>query len=126
MIKNRLQRRHYTIRKKVSGNADKPRLCVKRSNKNIYAILIDDLKNKVITSVSTLTKDLDKVAIETEGKEKSKMTGKTAVAYRVGQLLAQKAKSLSINQIVFDRAGYRYHGRVKALAEGARKGGLKF
>jgi len=126
MIKNRLQRRHYSIRKKVSGTTEKPRLCVKRSNKHIYAILIDDIKNKVITTVSTLTKDLSKENIEIENKEQQKLSGKSALAYRVGYILAKKAKSLEINQIVFDRAGYRYHGRVKALAEGARKGGLKF
>lgn len=138
MIKNQRKRRHLRIRKKLSGTTERPRLCVKRSNKYIYAILIDDSQNRVITSVSPLTKDLNIVNTDTtlsaamtlsaatEGKEKAKMTGKTAVAFRVGQLLAEKAKSLGITQIVFDRAGYRYHGRVKALAEGARKGGLKF
>lgn len=126
MIKNQLKRRHLRIRKNLCGNAVKPRLCVKRSNKNIYAILIDDTQNKVIITVSSLTKDLNKINTETESKEKSKLTGKTTIAFKVGQLLAEKAKSLGIKQVVFDRAGYRYHGRVKALADGARKGGLKF
>lgn len=122
MIKNRLKRRHYRIRKKLSGDAEKPRLCVKRSNKQIYAILVDDTKNKVITAISSLSKDLTK---EKPAPEK-KFLGKTLLAYQVGYSLAEKAKTIGISQIVFDRAGYRYHGRVKALADGARKGGLKF
>jgi large subunit ribosomal protein L18 len=125
MIKNRLQRRHYSIRKKISGNAEKPRLCVRRSNKNIYGLLVDDVKNKVITTISSLSKDLTKEKPAPD-KKKVEIKGKSLLAYQVGFSLAEKAKTLGINQIVFDRAGYRYHGRVKALAEGARKGGLKF
>jgi large subunit ribosomal protein L18 len=124
MIKNKLERRHLRIRKKIQGTPEKPRLCVKRSNKYIYAILTDDSKNKIITTVSSLSKDIPKEMPETDKKEK--MVGKSSAAYRVGLFLAQKAKTLGINSVVFDRAGYRYHGRVKALAEGARKGGLKF
>ena len=99
---------------------------MKRSSKHIYAILVDDVKNKVIATVSSLNKDLPGKPSETEKKEKGKLTGKSAKAFEVGHLLAQKAKTLGINQVIFDRAGYRYHGRVKAVAEGARKGGLKF
>ncbi|MEO0076338.1 MAG: 50S ribosomal protein L18 [candidate division WOR-3 bacterium] len=120
MIKDRLKRRHLRIRKRIFGTVERPRLCVKRSNKHIYAILVDDLHNRVITSVSSLHKELPNI------NEEGKMSGKTAVAYKVGYLMAQKAKELGISKIVFDRAGYRYHGRVKALAEGARKGGLLF
>jgi large subunit ribosomal protein L18 len=126
---NRLQRRHYNIRKRISGTAARPRLCVKRSNKYIYAILVDDSINKVICQISSLNKDLpaDVGAENKESKDKKrKITGKSLKAFQVGYALAQKAKSLGISQVVFDRAGYRYHGRVKALAEGARKGGLVF
>lgn len=126
MIKNQLKRRHLRIRKQIIGTTEKPRLCVKRSSKHTYAILVDDFKNKIITTASSLSKDLPENISETEKKEKVKMTGKTTKAYQVGHLLAQKAKTLGINQVVFDRAGYRYHGRVRAVAEGARKGGLKF
>lgn len=125
MIKNRLKRRHYRIRKNLSGDAEKPRLCVKRSNKQIYGILVDDTKNKVITAISSLSKDLTKEKPVPE-KKKAEIKGKTLLAYQVGYSLAEKAKTIGISQIVFDRAGYRYHGRVKALADGARKGGLKF
>lgn len=124
MIKDKLKRRHLRIRKKISGTKEKPRLCVKRSNKHIYAILIDDMAHKVLTTVSSASKDLIKQEQSTD--QKGQLTGKTAVAFRVGNLLAEKAKTMGISQVVFDRAGYRYHGRVKAIADGARKGGLKF
>jgi len=123
---NRLKRRHYHIRKRISGTAERPRLCVKRSNKYIYAILVDDSKNKVISQVSSLNKDIPaEMPVESKDK-KAKISGKSLKAFQVGYALAQKAKSLNITKVVFDRAGYRYHGRVKALAEGARKGGLVF
>ena len=125
MIKDKLRRRHLRIRKHIMGVADKPRLCVKRSNKNIYGVLVDDLKHKTIITISSLAKDLVKEEPPAE-KGKSKMIGKTLTAYQVGFSIAQKAKSLDINAVVFDRGGYRYHGRIKALADGARKGGLKF
>jgi large subunit ribosomal protein L18 len=125
MIKNRLKRRHYHIRKKISGDAVKPRLCVKRSNKNIYAILIDDVKHKVIATISSLNKGLNQEKPAPE-KKKAELKGKSLLAYQVGYSVAEKAKSLGVSKVVFDRAGYRYHGRLKALAEGARKGGLKF
>jgi len=105
---------HYRIRKKVNGTAERPRLAVYRSNKAIYAQLIDDLSGNVLTAVSsgTLT-------------EKSG-TNKVDQAKAVGKLIAEKAKDKSIDSIVFDRSGYLYHGRIKALAEGAREAGLKF
>jgi large subunit ribosomal protein L18 len=125
MIKDQLKRRHLRIRKHIMGSMEKPRLCAKRSNKNVYGVLIDDLKHKTIMTVSSLTKDLVKEEPQAE-KGKAKMAGKTLAAYQVGYFIAQKAKALGINAVVFDRGGYRYHGRIKALADGARKGGLKF
>lgn len=106
-------KRHASIRAKVKGQANKPRLCVFRSNCHIYAQLIDDNNGKTIVSV----KD-----IELEGKQKNKVE----IAKAVGALLSKKAVEKKITEVVFDRGGYKYHGRVKALADGAREGGLKF
>ena len=103
--------RHKRIRAKVSGNLERPRLCVFRSNKYIYAQLIDDGKGKVLLSLNDF---------------KLKEKNKTAAAHKVGELLAQKALEKKINKVVFDKAGYKYHGRVQALAQGARDGGLQF
>jgi|YelNatPaOPRAMG01_1025707.scaffolds.fasta_scaffold168690_2 large subunit ribosomal protein L18 len=115
--------RHLRVRKKIKGTSERPRLCVFRSNKHIYAVLIDDtyVPNKVITSVSSLSPEFKKLATD-----KSIHGGNVKGAEIVGQLIAEKAKSLSIEKVVFDRGGYKYTGRVKALAESARKGGLKF
>lgn len=104
--------RHKRIKAKTMGDAKCPRLCVFRSNKHIYAQLIDDNKGKTLVS-----------AKDTEIKKKDK---KTALAFEVGKLIAQKAIEKKIEKIIFDRAGYKYHGRVKSLADGARQGGLKF
>jgi len=109
-------RRHKRIRAKINGTSDIPRLCVFRSNNHIYAQLIDDQKGVVISAAS------DKEIKKDKGSKK----GKTELAFETGKLIAQKAKKRKIERIVFDRAGYKYHGRVKALAEGARKGGLRF
>lgn len=110
--------RHKRIRAKIIGTAKIPRFCIFRSNKHIYAQLIDDEKGKTIIS----TKD-------TEIKLKVK-TPKSKVAYEVGKLIAKKAKDLpagrQVEKVIFDRAGYKYHGRIKSLAEGAREAGLKF
>lgn len=115
-------RRHKRVRARVKGTNKIPRLCVFRSNKHIYTQLIDDEKGKIILSSSDLELKKSKV--------KSK---KIAIAYQVGQLLAKKALDLpagrqgkKIEKVVFDRGGYKYHGRIKAMAEGAREGGLKF
>ncbi len=115
--------RHLRVRKKVKGTSERPRLCVFRSHKHIYAMLIDDtyVPNKVITSVSSLSPEFKKLVTD-----KSIHGGNVKGAEIVGQLIAEKAKSLSIERVVFDRGGYKYTGRVKALADGARKGGLKF
>jgi large subunit ribosomal protein L18 len=105
-------KRHTKIRAQVKGNSSRPRLVVFRSNIHIYGMLVDDTRGKTLVSVSD--KSLDK-----------KMT-KLEKAQEVGKELAEKAKKEKISKVVFDRAGYLYHGRVKALAEGARAGGLNF
>lgn len=110
------KRRHQRIRSVVSGTAEVPRLVVYRSARHIYGQLIDDVNNKVLISVKDL--DVDKVP--------SKENRKITLAYEVGKILAKKAQEQGIEKVVFDRAGYKYHGRVKALAEGAREAGLKF
>jgi large subunit ribosomal protein L18 len=100
------------IRKKIKGTDERPRLCVFKSLNNIYAQLVDDVTGKTLLTVSTLA----------DIKEKS---GRDA-AFEVGKLLATKAKDKKIDKVVFDRSGYIYHGRVKAVADGAREGGLNF
>ena len=104
------------IRKKISGTAEKPRISVFRSNKQIYAQVVDDIKGITILSVSSREKE---VAGQTGIK-------KTEQAKLVGKSLAEKCKEKGIENVVFDRSGYKYHGRVKSLAEAAREGGLKF
>ena len=109
-------RRKRSIRKRVNGVAERPRLSVFRSARHIYAQVIDDVAGKTLVGVSTLTKELrDEVA----GLKKRE------AAEKVGLEVAKRCKALKIEQVVFDRSGYRYHGRVSALADGARKGGLK-
>jgi large subunit ribosomal protein L18 len=110
-------RRHDRIRKKVSGIGERPRLCVYRSLNNVYAQIIDDTKGATLAAASTLDKDL-------RGEDGHK--GNIAAAKKVGILLAKKATAAGIKQVVFDRSGYRYHGSIKALAEGSREGGLEF
>jgi large subunit ribosomal protein L18 len=105
------QRRHLRVRKKVTGTGERPRLVVFRSLKHIYAQLVDDVANRTLMTVSD-----QKVA---DGK-------KTARSVEVGKEIAARAKEAGITRVVFDRAGYKYHGRVKAVADGAREGGLEF
>ena len=107
--------RHNRIRSKISGTTEVPRLCVFRSNSGIYAQIIDDSKNSTIVSASSLDKDL-------------KLTNGSNIeaAKVVGKSIAEKAKDKKIKTVVFDRGGYLYHGRVKALAEAARENGLEF
>lgn len=112
-MKTKIEKRQsvkYRIRKKIAGSASRPRLTVYKSNKSIYCQLIDDDKGNTLCAASS--KGLNSVKVE-QAKE-------------VGKLIAQKAIGININSIVFDRNGYVYHGRVKALAEGAREGGLNF
>ena len=108
------QRRHRRVRGRVEGTAERPRLSVFRSNVGIYAQLVDDLEAKTLASAGW------------QHLKKSFQGNKTEQAKEVGRLLAQNAKQAGIETCVFDRGGYLYHGRVKALAEGAREGGLKF
>jgi large subunit ribosomal protein L18 len=108
------QKRHARIRNKLSGTSESPRLCVFRSNKNIYAQIIDDISGKTLVSASSLEKDF-------EAGESKKETAK-----KVGAAIAKKAVEANIKSVVFDRGGYQYHGRVKELADGAREGGLEF
>ncbi|MGQ9598193.1 MAG: 50S ribosomal protein L18 [Anaerolineae bacterium] len=111
------QLRHERVRKKLYGTSERPRLSVFRSLKHIYAQVIDDTQGHTLVSASTLDAE---VRNEIQGKTK---TGQAEV---VGEVLARRAQSAGIQQVVFDRGGYRYHGRVKSLAEAARKAGLEF
>jgi ribosomal protein L18, bacterial type len=107
-------KRHLRVRKKVSGTAQRPRLSVYRSEKNIYAQIIDDVAQKTLVSASSVEKDFDKAG---SNKDAAKL---------VGQIIAKKALDKGIKEVVFDRGGYIYHGRVQQLAEGAREAGLEF
>lgn len=107
-------KRHVRVRSKVSGTAECPRLNVFRSLRNIYAQLIDDVKGETLVSASTGEKDFEDYG------------GNKSAAHKVGEILAKRAAEKEISKVVFDRGGYIYHGRVQELAEGARKGGLKF
>jgi len=111
--KQRLKR-HVRVRAKVSGTAQRPRLCVYRSNANISVQIIDDTEGKTLASASSLEKDFTAYG------------GNKAAAKEVGKLIAKRALEKGIENVVFDRGGYLYHGRVLELAEGAREGGLKF
>ncbi len=116
-MKNLRKIRHERIRKKVIGTEERPRLCVFRSNKHLYAQLINDNQAEIIVSVSTLSKEFKTDNIKPATKE---------AAAKLGKLMAEKAKTNGIEKISFDKAGYRYHGKIKELAESARKGGLVF
>lgn len=107
--------RHLRVRKKMSGTADRPRLVVFRSIKHIYAQLVDDDRGVTLLGVSDMTEGL-----QSDG------SGKTARSRAAGKLLAERARAAGVTRVVFDRAGYRYHGRVQAVADGAREGGLEF
>ena len=107
-------KRHVRVRGKISGTPECPRLNVFRSNVNIYAQIIDDVNGVTLVSASTLEKSFEGA------------TGNAEAAKKVGAVLAERAKAKGIEQVVFDRGGYIYHGRVAALAEGAREAGLKF
>lgn len=109
----RNKRRHNKVRSRVSGTTEKPRFSVYRSNKGMFVQLIDDLKG--VTLASTDSKEV-----------KAELSGKIAVSFEIGKILAEKAKKLNITKVVFDRGSCNYHGRVKAVADGAREGGLEF
>ncbi len=107
--------RHLRVRKRLSGTADRPRLVVFRSLKHVYAQLVDDDRGVTLLGVSDLSEGL-----QADG------AGKTARSRAAGKLLAERALAAGVTRVVFDRAGYRYHGRVQAVADGAREGGLEF
>ncbi|GAA0734299.1 50S ribosomal protein L18 [Clostridium oceanicum] len=107
-------RRHMRVRKKISGTAERPRLAVYRSEKHIYAQVIDDVAGKTLVTASSVEKSFEAIGSNKEG------------AKLVGKLVAEKALKEGIKEVVFDRGGYIYHGRVKELAESAREAGLKF
>lgn len=110
-------KRHLRVRKKINGSTQRPRLSVFRSSKHIYAQLIDDVQGVTIASASTLDKEL----VEGIGNG-----GSIEAARKVGELIANRAKSKGVDKVVFDRSGYLYHGRIQALADAAREGGLEF
>ena len=107
-------KRHVRVRGKISGTPERPRLNVFRSNANIYAQIIDDVNGVTLVAANTLEKEFEGA------------TGNCEAAKKVGAVLAERAKAKGIEEVVFDRGGYIFHGRVAALAEGAREGGLKF
>ena len=111
----RLKRRHRRVRKKIMGTAERPRLAVFRSNKHVYAQAIDDLAGHTLVAASTVEAD-----------QRGGATATVDAAKKVGLLLAQRAKDAGITTVVFDRGGFNYHGRIAAVADGAREGGLVF
>jgi large subunit ribosomal protein L18 len=111
---DRRARRHLRVRKRVQGSPERPRLVVFRSSKHIYAQVVDDTRGVTLVGAADTSE-----GIQIEGK------GKTAKSFALGRLIAARAKEKGIAKVVFDRGGYQYHGRVKAVAEGARKGGLE-
>ena len=116
---SRTDRRHFKherVRKRVNGSTARPRLNVYRSSKHIYAQLVDDVTGHTLAAASSLSKELDEL----------KSGANKKAAREVGKLIAQRAKAKNIANVVFDRGGYVYHGRIKELADGAREGGLKF
>lgn len=112
-----LRRRHTRVRGKVSGTAERPRLCVTRSNSNIYVQVINDVEGKTIVGASTLGPDF-----KATGKKGATVEGATVI----GQIIGKKAIEAGITEVVFDRGGNLYHGRIAAVADGAREAGLKF
>ena len=111
------RRRHYRLRRKIAGTSDRPRLAVFRSLHHIYAQVIDDSSGHTLAAASTL---------DTSLKGEGKSGGNIAAAEAVGALIAERAKASGVARVVFDRGGFKYHGRVRGLADAARKGGLEF
>ncbi len=109
------RRRHHRVRKHVRGTATRPRLAVFRSSRHVYAQVIDDVEGRTLVAASTMETDVRGAA-----------TANVAAAKAVGQRVGQRAKAAGIDQVVFDRGGFRYHGRVAAVADGARESGLEF
>ena len=113
------EKRHRSLRKRIEGTAERPRLAIFRSVAHIYAQVIDDAQGQTLVSASSV----DKAAVDKAGKTKG---GNVAAAKTIGKLVAERAKEKGIKSVVFDRGGYQYHGRVKALADAARAAGLEF
>jgi large subunit ribosomal protein L18 len=113
------KRRHHRVRNKVQGSAERPRLVVFRSLKNIEGQIVDDDAGHTLVGLSTLASELKGFSAEGQNR-------RVEQAFAAGKLLAEKAKGQGIDTVVFDRGGYKYHGRVKAFADGAREGGLEF
>ena len=111
------KKRHFRVRKQITGSSSRPRLCVHRSLSNIQAQIIDDVKGVTLVAASSYEKDL---------RSEKGHKGNIDMAKKVGQLIGKKAAEKGIKQVVFDRGGYLFHGRVKALADGAREAGLEF
>jgi large subunit ribosomal protein L18 len=109
-------RRHFRVRKKITGTAERPRLAVFRSNRHISAQVIDDRSGRTLAAASTVEKSVREAGA----------TGNKSAATVVGRLVAERAKSVGVGQVIFDRGGFRYHGRVAAVAEAAREAGLEF
>lgn len=111
------ERRHRSIRRRIRGTSERPRLCVFRSARHVHLQIIDDDAGRTLVAASTLEPGI---------RQAYPFTGNIAAAQAVGRLIAERAKAANITRVVFDRAGFPYHGRVKAVAEGAREGGLEF
>ncbi|MBA3824922.1 MAG: 50S ribosomal protein L18 [Ktedonobacterales bacterium] len=132
------QRRHLRVRKRLSGTTARPRLSIFRSSKHIYAQIIDDTTGRTLVTASSLEPDLRKAGANAQPTQREEgveipqgiagieANHKVALARAIGKALAERAKAHNISQVVFDRGGYQYHGRVAALATGAREGGLDF
>lgn len=114
--KQRRKKKHRRVRKKISGRPSRPRLCVFKSSKHIYAQLVDDFTSRVLVGASSLSPEI----------KEEYARGNCEAAHKVGELIARRARELDIEEVVFDRGGYRYHGRVAAVADGAREEGLQF
>jgi large subunit ribosomal protein L18 len=112
-----LSRRHHRVRKKLGGTSERPRLAVFRSNRHIYAQVIDDVSGRTLASASTLDGTIRQTA---------DATGNVTAARAVGELVGERAKAAGIESVVFDRGGFQYHGRIAAVADGARAAGLQF
>ncbi len=131
-MKRAQRRRKMHIRKRVHGSAERPRLVVHRSLKHMYAGLVDDIRGVTLLGLTDKVLPAEGFELPEEGldfrvgENKLPLTPKVAKAYRLGLAVAERAKALGVTSVVFDRNGLRYHGRVRAVAEGARKGGLEF
>jgi len=125
--KDKRERRHLRLRRKIEGTAGRPRLSVFRSNKHIYAQVVDDARGETLVAASDLeTQERETTSKRSKKSAASTLGTKIEVAHEVGKLVAKKALKKGMKTVVFDRGGYKYHGRVEALAEGAREGGLEF